>query len=150
MRIATRCGNTYMDVERRIMNKIQYWTEELELFDDVMDQYQLLIDMAKEPTTLPEELRSDDKLVSGCISSIWVDVGQVDNKTKIYYDSDAMITKGVTHVICDCFDDLPLDEAKQIQRDDFESLALEGILSANRRNGLSSLISTLQTKVANL
>jgi len=132
------------------MNKIQYWTEELELFDDVMDQYQLLIDMAKEPTTLPEELRSDDKLVSGCISSIWVDVGQVDNKTKIYYDSDAMITKGVTHVICDCFDDLPLDEAKQIQRDDFESLALEGILSANRRNGLSSLISTLQTKVANL
>jgi cysteine desulfuration protein SufE len=150
MRTTTRCSNTNMDVERRIMNKIQYWTEELELFDDVMDQYQLLIDMAKEPTTLPEELRSDDKLVSGCISSIWVDVGQVDNKTKIYYDSDAMITKGVTHVICDCFDDLPLDEAKQIQRDDFESLALEGILSANRRNGLSSLISTLQTKVANL
>ena len=132
------------------MNKIQHWAEELNLFDDVMDQYQMLIDMAKKPTTLPEELRSDDKLVSGCISSIWVDVGSVDNKTRIYYDSDAMITKGVTHVICDCFDDLPLDEAKQIKRDDFEALALEGILSSNRRNGLSSLISTLQTKVAAL
>jgi len=132
------------------MTKIQQWAEELDLFDDVMDQYQMLIDMAKKPTTLPEELRSDDKLVSGCISSIWVDVGSVDNKTRIYYDSDAMITKGVTHVICDCFDDLPLDEAKQIQRDDFEVLALEGILSSNRRNGLSSLISTLQTKVAAL
>jgi cysteine desulfuration protein SufE len=139
-----------MDVEFRIMSKIQIWAEELELFDDVMDQYQMLIDMAKKPTTLPEELRSDDKLVSGCISSIWVDVGAVDNKTRIYYDSDAMITKGVTHVICDCFDDLPLDEAKQIERDDFEALALEGILSSNRRNGLSSLISTLQTKVAAL
>ena len=132
------------------MTKIQQWAEELDLFDDVMDQYQMLIDMAKKPTTLPEELRSDDKLVSGCISSIWVDVGSVDNKTRIYYDSDAMITKGVTHVICDCFDDLPLDEAKQIRRDDFEVLALEGILSSNRRNGLSSLISTLQTKVAAL
>jgi len=132
------------------MSKIQDWAEELDLFDDVMDQYQMLIDMAKKPTTLPEELRSDDKLVSGCISSIWVDVGSVDNKTRIYYDSDAMITKGVTHVICDCFDDLPLDEAKQIRRDDFEVLALEGILSSNRRNGLSSLISTLQTKVAAL
>ena len=141
---------TNMDVEFRIMSKIQNWAEELDLFDDVMDQYQMLIDMAKKPTTLPEELRSDDKLVSGCISSIWVDVGAVDNKTRIYYDSDAMITKGVTHVICDCFDDLPLDEAKQIQRDDFEALALEGILSSNRRNGLSSLISTLQTKVAAL
>ena len=132
------------------MSKIQYWAEELEIFDDVMDQYAMLIDMAKEPTTLPVELRSDDKLVSGCMSQIWIDVGAVDNKTKIYYDSDAMITKGVTHVICDCFDNLPLDDAKKIQREDFEALALEGILSANRRNGLSSLISTLQTKVSAL
>ena len=132
------------------MSKIQDWVEEFDIFDDVMDQYALLIDLAKEPTTLPPELRSDERLVSGCISSIWIDVGKVDNKTKIYYDSDAMITKGVTHVICDCFDNLPLDEARKIKRDDFESLALEGILSANRRNGLSSLISTLQTKVANL
>ena len=150
MRCITCSSNTNMDVEFRIMSKIQNWAEELDLFDDVMDQYQMLIDMAKKPTTLPEELRSDDKLVSGCISSIWVDVGAVDNKTRIYYDSDAMITKGVTHVICDCFDDLSLDEAKKIQRDDFEALALEGILSSNRRNGLSSLISTLQTKVAAL
>ena len=132
------------------MSKIQDWAEELELFDDVMDQYQLLIDMAKKPTTLPEELRSDDKLVSGCISSIWVDVGTVDDKTKIYYDSDAMITKGVTHVICDCFNNLPIDDAKKIQREDFEALSLEGILSSNRRNGLSSLISTLQHKIAAL
>ena len=132
------------------MSKIQDWADELSLFDDVMDQYQMLIDMAKKPTTLPEELRSDDKPVSGCISSIWVDVGAVDNKTRIYYDSDAMITKGVTHVICDCFNDLPIADAKKIRREDFEALALEGILSSNRRNGLSSLISTLQHKVAAL
>ena len=88
------------------MSKIQDWVEEFEIFDDVMDQYSYLIDLAKEPTTLPPELRSDERLVSGCISSIWIDVGKVDNKTKIYYDSDAMITKGVTHVICNCFDDL--------------------------------------------
>lgn len=132
------------------MSKIQTWAEELELFDDVMDQYQMLIDMAKQPTTLPTELRTEDRLVKGCISSIWIDVGAVDNKTKIYYDSDAMITKGVTHVICDCFNDLPIEQAKQIQRNDFQALALEGILSSNRRNGLASLIQTLQTKVAAL
>lgn len=132
------------------MNKIQHWVEEFNIFDDVMDQYALLIDLAKEPTSLPPELRSDERLVNGCISSIWIDVGKVDNKTKIYYDSDAMITKGVTHVICNCFDDLPIDDAKQITKTDFETLNLEGILSANRRNGLSSLISTLQLKVSNL
>ena len=132
------------------MSKIQDWVEEFDIFDDVMDQYALLIDLAKEPTTLPPELRSDERLVSGCISSIWIDVGKVDNKTKIYYDSDAMITKGVTHVICNCFDDLPIDDAKQIKKTDFETLNLEGILSANRRNGLASLIDTLQTKISTL
>lgn len=130
------------------MSKIQDWVEEFEIFDDVMDQYSYLIDLAKEPTTLPPELRSDERLVSGCISSIWIDVGKVDNKTKIYYDSDAMITKGVTHVICNCFDDLPIDDAKQIKKTDFATLNLEGILSANRRSGLASLIDTLRAKVS--
>ena len=132
------------------MNKIQDWVEEFDIFDDVMDQYAYLIDLAKEPTTLPEALRTDDRLIFGCTSQIWVDVGEVDNKTRIYYDSDAMITKGVTHVICSCFDDLPIDDAKQIKKTDFETLNLEGILSANRRNGLASLIDTLRTKIATL
>lgn len=132
------------------MSKIDTWADELSLFDDVMDQYTYLIDLAKKPTSLPEELRSDDRLVEGCISQIWVDVGAVDNKTRIYYDSDAMITKGVTHLICDCFDNLPVDEAKKIEKSEFEVLGIEGILSANRRNGLASLIDTLQNKVAAL
>ena len=132
------------------MSKIDKWAEELELFDDVMDRYVYLIDLAKKPTSLPAELRTDDRLVSGCISQIWVDVGAVDDTTKIYYDSDAMITKGVTHLICDCFNDLPINEAKQIDKNEFEVLGIEGILSANRRNGLASLIDTLQSKVAAL
>jgi len=132
------------------VSKIDYYAEELELFDDVMDQYTYLIDLAKKPTNLPEELRTDDRLVSGCISQIWIDVGAVDGNTKIYYDSDAMITKGVTHLICDCFDNLPVEQAKQIDKGEFSVLGIEGILSANRRNGLASLIDTLQSKIAAL
>ncbi len=132
------------------MSKIATWADNLSIFDDVMDQYAYLVDLAKQPTTLPESLRSDDRLVEGCISQIWVDVGKVDNKTKIYYDSDAMITKGVTHVVCDCFDDLPLDEAKNVKKSDFEILGLDMILSSNRRNGLASLIDVITRKVAHL
>jgi cysteine desulfuration protein SufE len=132
------------------VSKIATWAEELELFDDVMDQYTFLIDLAKKPTNLPEELRTDDRLVSGCISQIWIDVGAVDDRTKIYYDSDAMITKGVTHLICDCFDNLPIEDAKQINKDEFEVLGIAEILSSNRRSGLASLINTLQSKVAAL
>ena len=130
------------------MSKIQKWAEELEIFDDTMDQYAFLIDLAKKPATLPSDLRTDDKLVSGCISSIWVDVGKVDEKTRIYYDSDALITRGVTHVVCDCFNDLDINQAKLITKDEFRQLKLEGILSSNRRNGLASLIQTLQHKIS--
>jgi cysteine desulfuration protein SufE len=132
------------------MDKIEAWSDELSLFDDVMDQYQFLIDLAKKPTTLPEHLRSDDRLVSGCVSQIWVDVGSKGGVTQVYYDSDALITKGVTHVICDCFDQLPVEEAKSISRKDFQRMNLEGILSSNRRNGLASLIDTLQARVSDL
>jgi len=132
------------------MHKITHWADELGIFDDTMDQYAFLIELAKKPTTLPGELRTEDKLVNGCISKIWVDVGEIDGRTRVYYDSDALITKGVTHVICDCFDDLPIDQAKQITKSQFTQIGLEGILSSNRRNGLSCLIETLQIKIASL
>jgi len=132
------------------MTKINEWAEELSFFDDDLDRYQHLIDLAKKETKLPEELRTDDRLVSGCMSQIWVDVGNKDGIVEAYYDSDAMITKGITHIICDCFSEIPLEEAKAIQKEDFRELGIDQILSGNRRNGLASLIDTLIQKVGKL
>ena len=61
-------------------------------------------------------------------SKIWVDVGVVDDPVKVYYDSDAMITKGITRVVCDCFPDIPVAEAKAIQKEDFEKLGIKELL----------------------
>jgi cysteine desulfuration protein SufE len=132
------------------MTKINDWAEELSFFDDDMDRYQHLIDLAKKETKLPPELRTDDRLVNGCMSQIWVDVGNKDGIVEAYYDSDAMITKGITHIICDCFSEIPLEEAQAIQKEDFRKLGIDQILSGNRRNGLSSLIDTLIQKVGKL
>lgn len=130
--------------------KIQYWADELSLFDDDLDRYQYLIDLAKTDANLPEDLCTDANLVSGCISKIWVDAGVQEDVVKVYYNSDAIITKGITHLVCDCFSDIPLPEAKKLQKSDFVVLGLDQILSGNRRNGLSSLIDTLINKVAQL
>jgi cysteine desulfuration protein SufE len=129
--------------------KIEYWSEELEIFED-MDRIEFLVELAKKPTNLPKELRNENNLVTGCMSQIWVNVGLVDDQVKVYYDSDALITKGITHVICDCFSDIPLDEAREIKKSDFESLGIQEVLSAQRRNGLSSLISTIQSRILQL
>ena len=82
------------------MSKIEEYAEEFSWLDSD-DRLMHLIDLAKNATTLPEALRTEDRKVNGCISQIWVDVGVVDDLVKVYYDSDAMITKGITRVVCD-------------------------------------------------
>lgn len=133
------------------MNKIQEWSDDFSFLDDD-DRLVHLIDLAKSATSLPEEMRTDDRLVNGCMSKIWVDVGvEPDtNLVNVYYDSDAIITKGITRVVCDCFSGITIEEAKSIQPEDFANLGIKELLSAVRRNGLGSLISTIANKIQQL
>jgi len=130
--------------------RIEEWAENLDLFDNGTDRLTYLVELAKKSTTLPRELRTDDRLIGGCISKIWVDVGVVEGNVKVYYDSDAMITKGITSIVADCFTDIPLAEAKKITFDDFEKLGIQQLLTPQRRNGLGNLIETIRQKVHRL
>ena len=129
------------------IDKIQKWRDEFDFLDE-NDRLMYIIDLAKNTTSLPKNLRTEDRLVRGCMSQIWIDVGVVENTTKVYYDSDAMITKGITSIICDCFSDITLEQAKTISRDQIESLGIRQLLTAQRRNGLSSLIENIQKRIA--
>ena len=130
--------------------RIEEWADNLDLFDNGTDRLTYLVELAKKSTTLPRELRTDDRLIGGCISKIWVDVGVVEGNVKVYYDSDAMITKGITSIVADCFTDIPLAEAKKITFDDFEKLGIQQLLTPQRRNGLGNLIETIRQKVHRL
>ena len=129
---------------------IQEWSEELALFTDGTERLMYLVELAKKSTTLPRELRTDDRLIGGCLSKIWVDVGVVEDKVKVYYDSDALITKGITSIVCECFSDSSVAEAQAIKIEDFQSLGIQQLLTPQRRNGLGSLIETIKNKVARL
>ena len=131
------------------MNKIDTYAEEFSFLDGE-ERLVHLIDLAKRPTNLPEEMRTDSRKVHGCISQIWVDVGLKDDLVNVYYDSDAMITKGICSVVADCFSGITKQEAKQISKEDFEKLRIKELLSAQRRNGLGSLIETISIKIQNL
>lgn len=131
------------------MSKIDDYADEFSFLDGE-ERLVHLIDLAKRPTNLPEEMRTDDRKVHGCMSQIWIDVGVREDLVRVYYDSDAMITKGICSVVADCFSGIPVDEAKAIQKDDFERLGIKELLSAQRRNGLGSLIQTISAKVERL
>ena len=110
------------------------------------DKLAYLVELAQR-ATINEELRTDDKLVPGCISKIWVDVGLVENKIKVYYDSDAMIPKGIATIVCDIFTDCTKEEADTSQNKTYRNLALCSWLH-QRRNGLYNLVGVLKTKIA--
>tara|TARA_B100000470_G_C19763628_1_gene379583 strand:- start:796 stop:1191 length:396 start_codon:yes stop_codon:yes gene_type:complete len=127
--------------------KINEWADNLNMFDDGTERLGYLVELARKSTTLPKELRTKDRLVGGCMSQIWIDVGVVEDNVKVYYDSDAMITKGITSIVADCFSDIPVAEAKKITHDDFQSLNIAQLLTQQRRNGLGNLIETIRQKV---
>ena len=126
----------------RIKKRIKEWSENLSLLEG-QDRLVYLIDLAKNKTTMDFEKRIKERLVTGCISQIWVDVMVEDNKVNVEYDSDAMITKGITSIVCDCFNDSTIDECKEINGDDFLELGIVELLSQQRRNGLGNLIATI-------
>ena len=126
----------------RIKKRIKEWSENLSLLEG-QDRLVYLIDLAKNKTTMDFEKRIKERLVTGCISQIWVDVMVEDNKVNVEYDSDAMITKGITSIVCDCFNDSTIEECKEIKGDDFLELGIVELLSQQRRNGLGNLIATI-------
>ena len=69
------------------------------------------------------------------------------HKVKVYYDSDAMITKGITSIVCECFSDRTVEDAKKIKPEDFEKLNIQQLLTPQRRNGLGSLIGTIIKRI---
>lgn len=129
---------------------IKEWSEELALFDDGTERLIYLVELARKSTTLPRELRTDDRLIGGCLSKIWVDVGVVDEQVQVYYDSDALITKGITSIVCECFSNQSVTDAKKITEEDFQNLGIQQLITPQRRNGLSSLIGTIISKIQRL
>lgn len=129
-----------------IQEKINKWADDLSLLEGT-DRLTYLVELAKKATTLPEELRTEDRLIPGCISKIWVDVGLVEDKIKVYYDSDAMIPKGIATIVCDIFTDCTKEEAKTFTEQDLQKLGFVQLVTPQRRNGLYNLVGVLQKRI---
>ena len=129
---------------KTIEEKINYYKESLDLFDDGMDKYKFLIDQAKNARIFPEEYRNDSFKVSGCQAQVWL-VPKVDEgKLSFYYDSDAFISKGMVTILCDIYGDR---DPEEIQNSDFSllnNLELETLLTPGRRNGVYSMLEKIK------
>ena len=132
-----------------IQEKINKWADELSLLEG-MEKLSYLVDLARRSTTLPKELCTDDRLVPGCVSKIWVEVGYKEDRVQIYYDSDAMIPKGIATIICDILSGSTKKEAMDFITDDLVPLGFVQLVTPQRRNGLYNLVGVLQHKIEKL
>jgi cysteine desulfuration protein SufE len=118
---------------------------EFTAFDDWTDKYELIIDWGKEIPGIPEERRSDDWLIRGCQSRVWMIASRnPDGTVHLEADSDAIITKGLAGMMVRIFDGLPPAEVAQAPLWVLDRVGLSSHLSPTRANGLRSMVDQIR------
>ncbi len=119
--------------------------EEFELFgDDWEMKYQHLIDLGKSLPLIKSELKTEDRLITGCQSKLWVYAERKNDRIYFTADSDAIITKGMTALMLRVLNDLPAEEIVHAKLNFIDTIGLKEHLSPTRANGLVSLINQMK------
>ena len=122
---------------------------EFSMYDEWLDKYEYLIELGKALEPFPEEKKTEDRLIKGCQSRVWLDSEQKDGKLYFTADSDAIITKGIISLLVSVYSGRTPQE---IAADDFAFVAEIGLkekLSPTRVNGLVSMIETIKKTAEN-
>jgi len=123
--------------------------EDFSMYDEWLDKYEYLIDLGRKLEAFPEELKTEDRLIKGCQSRVWLDTVVDGDRLFFRADSDAIITKGIISLLIGVYSGRT---AREIADDDFsfvDSLGLRENLSPTRANGLASMIETLRRTAQN-
>tara|TARA_B100001093_G_scaffold402365_1_gene390154 strand:- start:112 stop:519 length:408 start_codon:yes stop_codon:yes gene_type:complete len=127
----------------QITEKIKYWGSNLKLLEG-MDRFQYIIEQARLAKPMKEKYKIKEFQIHGCASKLWV-VPQIKNDhMNITVDSDAFITKGTASIIADIFDGQSLADIVAVTKEDVAKLGIIEILTPQRQNGLSNMITTIQ------
>ena len=118
--------------------------DDFSLYDEWLDKYEYLIELGKNLDAYPEEKKTDDRLIKGCQSRVWLDWSMEEGRLFFSADSDAIITKGIISLLISVYSGRTPEE---IAADDFSFLNRIGLkenLSPTRANGLVSMIKTIR------
>ena len=124
--------------------KKQEIIEEFSLYEEWLDKYEYLIELGKNLAPFPEEKKTEDRLIKGCQSRVWLDCELQDGSLYFMADSDAVITRGIISLLISVYSGRP---AQEIAADDFafvQEIGLKENLSPTRANGLASMIERIK------
>lgn len=114
------------------------------MFDEWLDKYEYIIDMGKSLQDFPQEKKTDDRLIKGCQSRVWLDSKFEDGRVYFSADSDAIITKGIISLLIKIYSGRTPDEILGSDFSVVEKIGLRENLSPTRANGLVSMIEKIR------
>ncbi len=118
--------------------------DEFAFFDDWMQRYEHMIALGKSLPLIQEENKTEDYLIKGCQSKVWVFPELIDGKVVYTADSDAIITKGIVALLLRVFSNQTPEDILKADTDFIDEIGLKEHLSPTRANGLVSMIKQIK------
>lgn len=118
--------------------------DEFALFDDWMEKYEHMIGLGKALPLIKEEYKTDDNIIKGCQSKVWVHAELEGDKLVFTADSDAIITKGIIAILIRAFSNQKPKDIIDADTEFIDEIGLKEHLSPTRANGLVSMIKQLK------
>ncbi|MFB9121635.1 SufE family protein [Bergeyella porcorum] len=113
--------------------------KDFEFLEDWEQKYEYLIDLGKELKGLPEDKKTDENLIKGCQSKVWIDASFQDGKLFFNADSDGILPKGIVALLVSIYSGHPTKEILDSDFDFISQIGLQEFLSPSRANGLMAM-----------
>lgn len=132
-----------------IKEKEQNYIDEFSVFDEWLDKYQYIIDLAKDLEPISDAEKTEENKVHGCQSNVWLVVEQTpDGRLVFRADSDALITKGIISLLVGVYSGAKPEEILESDFSFLDEIGLTSNLSATRRSGLASMVEKIKMYAA--
>ena len=118
--------------------------DEFSMFDDWMQRYEYMIDLGKSLPLIDDQYKTNDNVIKGCQSKVWVHADMIDDKVVFTADSDAIITKGIIAILIRAFSNQRPKDIIEADTDFIDEIGLKEHLSPTRANGLVNMIKQLK------
>ena len=128
---------TIQEIENQII-------EEFSIFTDWLDKYEYIIELGKNVPVIDEKAKTEENLIKGCQSRVWLDCWQEDGKLFFAADSDAIITKGIISLLIRVYNGQEPEEILNSNLKFIDAIGLQENLSPTRANGLVSMIKQIR------
>jgi len=118
--------------------------DEFSMFDDWMQRYEYMIDLGKSVPLISNSNKTEENLIKGCQSKVWLHAALEDGKIVFTADSDAIITKGIIAILLRVFSNQKPENILAANTNFVDEIGLKEHLSLTRANGLVSMIKQLK------